>query len=164
MRVGRLTVVLLVVCAALGAWVFQQWKAYATAAPEPLQQADSGAPRDSGVRAPEPLPMPPLASFSEIVERPLFVQTRRPAPAPEPGQQQVRATPGNFKLEGTALSPDGDVAVLRNTRTSEMHRVLVGQSIDGWKLDVVEPGHAALSQGAQKLQLELERPIGTSVR
>ena len=164
MRVGRLTLVLLILCVGLGAWVLQQWVAYRTAAPAAVQQATAGTPTTAAVRAPDPPPMAPLASYSEIVERPLFVRTRRPPPEPEVAQQVVKKAPGNFKLEGTALSPDGQVAVLRNTRTSEMHRLRMGQSVDGWQLDQVQPGQAALSQGEQKLQLELERPIGSPVR
>ena len=130
MKLGRLSLVLLLACVGLAAWVFQQWVAYQAAAPAPVQQAAAGTPAGGGVRAPDPPPMAPLASYSEIVERPLFVKTRRPPPEPEAQQQVVKKAPGNFKLEGTALSPDGQVAVLRNTRTSELHRLRMGQSVD----------------------------------
>jgi hypothetical protein len=164
MKVGRLTLVLLLLCAGLGAWVFQQWMAYQAAAPAPLQQAAAGTPSGGGVRAPDPPPMAPLASYSEIVERPLFVQTRRPPPEAEVAQAAAPNPPGNYRLEGTALTPVGRVAVVRNTRTSALHRLAVGDEVDGWQLEEVEPGQAALSQGPRKLQLELEWPTSTPVR
>lgn len=164
MRFGATTWVLLLACLGQGAWVLQQWMGFRSGGPQPPQQAAAGKAAASSVRAPNPPPMAPLAGYGEIVERPLFAQTRRPPPEPEPQQRVAKRPTGNLKLEGTALAPGGQVAVLRNTRTSRLHRVLIGQRVDGWQLDQVGPGHVALSQGVQKLKLALERPDGTSVR
>lgn len=162
MRVDRLSILLTLVCVGLAGWVYQQWLAYRTVVPDLVPR--SNAVVESRQPASAPPPMAPLASYSEIVERPLFDASRRPPPEPEAKQAAAPKPPTNYKLEGTAVMPDNQVAVVRNKRTSELHRLAVGESVGGWQLDEVIPGHAALSQGTQKIQLELERPTSTPVR
>jgi hypothetical protein len=165
MIANRLTFVLTIVCAGLGTWVFDQWRLYQTGPQDTAQQtATAAAGAGQGVKPPRLPPMPPLASYSEVVERPLFSSTRRPPPEAEKPTVVAARLPVNYRLEGTALSPRGRVAVVRDTRSSTLHRLALGEQVDGWQLEQVRPGQAALTQGERKIQLELDRPGNTPVR
>lgn len=155
----RLSAVLLVVCLALGTLAYREWQAPAPelAAPE----ADAPALAE---QAWEPLatpPTPPLASYEEIAARPLFREDRRPEPPPERAprnvtQSVVRQPP--LKLEGTAVTPQRRVALLRDTRSNEVTRAAAGQQLQGWEVDQVGQGWVELSNQGQRMRLEMERP------
>lgn len=165
MIANRLTLLLTIACAGLGTWVFNQWNLYQTGLQDAAQHAaTAAADAVQGIKPPRLPPMPPLASYSEVVERPLFTSTRRPPPEQEKPAVVAARLPVNYRLEGTALSPRGQVAVVRDTRTSTLHRLAVGEQVDGWQLEQIRPGQAALTQGARKLELELDRPGNTPVR
>lgn len=154
----RQTLSLLVICGALGVWVYLQWTAVGQGDPEVAGAEPQAVKGESLPMPPQPPLMPPLSSYAEIVERPLFNETRRPPPAPETPVVAAQINPTQFRLEGTALTAKQRVAVLRDTRTNQLHRLAEGDQLDGWQVSSVQAGTIALSQGAQTLQLELERP------
>ena len=155
----RLTAILLLVCLALGGLVYREWQA----PPPSLAVPEQDAPALGG-QAWEPLttpPSPPLARYEEIVARPLFREDRRPEPPPEPAartvtQRMVQQPP--LKLEGTAVTPERRVALLRDTRTNEVIRAAAGHQLQGWEVAQVGQGWVELSAQGRSMRLEMEQP------
>ena len=69
-----------------------------------------------------PLEKPAISTFAEIVERPLFTQSRRPAQG-------------------------GRMALLRTLATSEIVRAVEGQNVGGWEVRAIKPTQVVLQQG-----------------
>jgi hypothetical protein len=79
--------------------------------------------------------MPPLASFSETVARPLFSETRRPMAEPAmPKAAAVAARSVEAALVGIVMMPGERWALVRGLSDREPQRILEGQAIDGWRV------------------------------
>jgi hypothetical protein len=102
---------------------------------------------------------PALATFDEILERPLFVPDRRPAKAPEPAAPaEAPLVPLRARLEGVAQAGGASVAVVRDLITNEGLRLSKGMQFKGWTVDAVEPERTVLKRGdSQVHELKLER-------
>ena len=99
--------------------------------------------------------LPPQdVGYKEIVERPLFVPTRRPAP-PSTSTAQVAMKKGQFKLAGTTVSAGVSVAYLIETSTNKTHRVNLGNEINGIKVERVDAVRVLLKQGEETEELSL---------
>jgi len=89
------------------------------------------------------MPSRTLASnFEAIAERPLFSQTRRPAPPkPPPAATEIKQEPPPplaATLLGIVISPSARSAVVRLTRGKTV-TVAEGEFVDGWELKRVMP-------------------------
>ena len=155
----RLTAVLLVSCIALAGLLAAQWRERsASTATETsgggvqAETAETKVPLAAGYSPPA------LATFDEILERPLFVPERRPAEVPEPAAPSA-PPPAQLRvrLEGVAQVGDSSVAVLRDLGTNEGLRLSKGMQYKGWTLDVVEPKRAVLKRDSQVQEFKLER-------
>lgn len=133
---------------------------------------------------PEPLPVLPTAESmqvaaiagggvldpearEDIVQRPLFWASREPLGA-EPVKKSTAAeaakknsaekkpeTLKGVKLVGVfGAGDDAGIIVLSK---GKKHRLTLGEELDGWKLNSVEPGKADFIAGARTAQLELQR-------
>jgi hypothetical protein len=156
----RLTTVLLLGTAVLGALLVEQWRERSRA--EGAAIPGEGV-RTAPIQAPERLSSgyspPALATFDEILTRPLFAPERRRAEAPEPPAPS--ASPPvqlRVRLEGVARVGDSSVAVLRDLSTNEGLRLSKGMQYKGWTVEAVEPQRALLKRGdSQVHELKLER-------
>lgn len=93
-----------------------------------------------------PVDTPDISAFSEIVERPLFARSRRPAPPDaEPAAQSARVEA--FDLVGVISSPAGRVALLRKRQSEDVLRGLEGQEVGGWKIREIKPTEIVLERG-----------------
>ena len=98
--------------------------------------------------------LPPIdANYKETVERPLFIPTRRPAPAGAASQTAMKK--GQFKLAGTTVSAGVSVAYLFEAATNKTHRVNLGQDINGINVSAVETSRVVLKQGEDSEELSL---------
>jgi hypothetical protein len=91
---------------------------------------------------------PPISTFDEIVKRPLFFMTRRPAPpkaAAKVAEEQPKSE--TFDLVGVVISPDGRMALLRTIATKEVLRAVEGQNVGGWEVHAIKPTQVVLQQG-----------------
>ena len=105
---------------------------------------------------------------AEIVSRPLFWATRRPLvvqseadlqAAKEAKQQQAEEKKAG-KIDGVKLAGifgGGDTAGIIALSKGKKHRLVIGQEIDGWKLDSVEPTAATFSSNGRTSQLQLKQ-------
>ncbi len=111
--------------------------------------------------APEAKLLPPLTqpaaeqAYPEMATRPLFIATRRPAPTPEPAQQQTMRR-GQFILQGVIVAGDTRIAMLREKANGKIHRVEKGHEINGLKLAEVSPESVTLTQGSEQEVLPLQ--------
>jgi type II secretory pathway component PulC len=98
----------------------------------------------------------------EIRMRPLFWVSRRPealadaGDKPPPTSKKEAATSLNgIKLAGVfGAGSDAGIIVLNK---GKKQRLSVGQSLNGWRLDSVEPTQVVLSSDGNQAQLSLER-------
>ena len=101
--------------------------------------------------------LPLIANFAETVTRPLFMPTRRP---PEPEEEVVEATAPTvgrnlFSLLGIVISADERIALVTRRRTGEMLRLVVGQHIDGWRVETIRSDRITLRQGDETEVIKL---------
>jgi hypothetical protein len=104
-----------------------------------------------------PFALPPLSpagsGYRETVERPLFVATRRPAPAGS--GTQVAMKKGQFRLAGTTVSEQSSVAFLFETSNNKTHRINKGADINGMTVASVSATSVVLKQGDETEELVL---------
>ena len=98
---------------------------------------------------------PALADLSDMMERPLFIDTRR-MPEPEKAAPPPPPTPLRLKLLGVAISGGSRVALLRNTTNNFLVQLAEGESHDGWTLDAIDSKAAHFSRGEQETVLPLD--------
>lgn len=99
-------------------------------------------------------PMSPAGSgYSETVERPLFIPTRRPAPAGNTTQMAMKK--GQFRLAGTTVSEQISVAYLFETGTNKTLRVNKGAAVNGITVESVSANRVVLKQGDETEELFL---------
>ena len=101
---------------------------------------------------------PAMATFSEITERPLFNQSRKP-PVPEQKTTVVKAAPKSplrLQLEGVAITSESRLAVVRDRNTNTVLHLAPGEKHEGWELISVSDKIATFKRGEQTQQLELE--------
>lgn len=101
--------------------------------------------------------MPPIdPTYQETVERPLFIPTRRPAPAGSTTMTSMRK--GQYKLTGTAINAGMTVAYLVEISTGKGLRANLGAEVlqsGGIKIDKVEATRVVLRQGDETEELTL---------
>ncbi len=104
-----------------------------------------------------------LEAYDEIIERPLFSQTRRP-PVPEtvknttvkPPQPKNEPLP-DWKLVGTAITSDTQTALIWDTRNRRFVRLEPGMNRSGWEIAAVQPEVVVMSNGKIQHQIKLPR-------
>ena len=101
------------------------------------------------------------ANYQEMVERPLFIPTRRPAPGSAATQTAMKK--GQFKLAGTTVSAGVSVAYLFEAATNKTHRVNMGADINGIKVATVETARVVLQQGGDSEELSLRTAASPKV-
>ncbi len=160
----RLTAFLVLCCVGLAGLLAAQWRGQTPAAPAELPEPEPPADPGAAVR---PLPLrpgpPALATFDEILERPLFAQDRRPEQAPEPeAPPPMPVEPLTLRLEGIAKAEGARVAVLRDLQTNQGLRLSEGMEHNGWKVERVDPEMAVLTRDGQVQEIRLERKDASS--
>lgn len=151
---------LLLGCAALGGAIALELSEDLSLAPDVTAAAPSLPEVEEALV--EPFDPPPPNLVTVISERPLFVPSRRPYVAPPPvepaaGPAQAAAEPLTAELVGVMLTGARRAALVQRKGSSSPERLSVGQSIDGWLVEQVEPRRAVLRRGAEERVLELRR-------
>jgi hypothetical protein len=97
----------------------------------------------------------PSERYLEIVERPLFIFTRRPAPPPPPPVPPSMMKKGQFKLSGVSITGDQKLAFLVEIATKKTKVVREGEKINDMTMANIEPGGVTLVLGTDQEQLGL---------
>jgi hypothetical protein len=102
--------------------------------------------------------LPDLEEFSEMINRPLFVEARRP---PEVGegsaQERMVQTPLTLKLMGVVFTPKDRTALLVDAK-GKYKRARKNTVVDGWTLVEIEQDKVTLAQGEEQQELKLLKP------
>ena len=108
---------------------------------------------------------PEIVAFDEVIQRPLFSETRLPFVAPELEQtvakprQKTRQSPKKqeqLSLSAVVITPDQQIAILQSGRNKSLQRIALGELIDGWTLEDVTSHSIRLKKGEETKNLELE--------
>lgn len=116
---------------------------------EPLLDIDASA----------ALEVPPLGHYSEIVERPLFLSSRRPV---EEGsetvvEEEIIEEDLNLTLLGVLLTPERTMALLRMDDDGSMARLVLGETLEGWEFTSARPTSITLRKSDLVIDLPLVR-------
>jgi hypothetical protein len=131
-------------------WETDWGRALRGEAPTPIARAAT-----LDTKVPPPYRLPPVEpTYKELVERPLFLSARRPAPLSN-ATPQVVMKKGQFKLAGTSVSQGLSIAYLVETSTNKTHRVNAGDEINGIKVERVEATRIVMKQGDDSEELTL---------
>jgi type II secretory pathway component PulC len=95
--------------------------------------------------------LPPLTSFSEISQRPLFNATRRPALATDQSGQAW----SSFVLKGVIVSPIAREALLLHDKQAAIVSLREGEILDGWIAESILPDRVVFRKGAEEQELKL---------
>ena len=60
-----------------------------------------------------------------------------------------------FELVGVLISADERMALVRQDGVTDLQRVAIGRSLNGWRIDQIEPDHVVFSAGETVRRVEL---------
>ena len=127
------------------------------------------APALGAAPAPQPVALALLPDYQieggvavrrDTVERPAFVPTRRPAPAPVQEAPRPKMPRGQFTLTGTAVVGEKQIAFLRETSGGRARTVRAGETINGVVVAEVKPDRVKLTLGDESEELVLKVASG----
>lgn len=104
--------------------------------------------------------LPPLSQFQAIVERPLFLQSRRPIPGATTETSPIASKEtrlNQYSLTAVVIVPDKRLALLRSTTDKKIHKIEEGQDLQGWKLKEIKDESALFQQVNESQELRLQR-------
>jgi hypothetical protein len=152
----RASVLLLLLCLGLG---YALYNVIGSGGVDRTLVASAPVPPETQAPAPSPPPfaLAPLEDFSETMERPLFLPSRRPLVAEDAPQQIGQGVERNlFTLMGVIIAPDERMAIVERRRTGDVLRLVEGQQVDGWLVDAILPDRMRLTYGEVTDEVVLE--------
>ncbi len=154
-RRRQVPVFLILIAMAVG-WLTFQHNQDATIA------ADETEPAPPKTASVDPLPpeptfsMPPIGNFSEIVERPIFIQSRR-APTEEASViAEPERSPLDVVLVGVVVTSQERLALVRPVNGGDVSRLAEGDKIKGWNLITIQPDQVTFQRDEVETSLELQ--------
>ena len=124
----------------------------------PVSAVEPTAPDESSVG--EEFIMAERDSLNEMVERPLFVEGRRPLVIEESDEvEEPQVVAGKLKtqLMGVFTGDRGLIAIIKD-RKGKFSRVWEGERLDGWLVKKVHPDRMEMVLGESTEVLELFKP------
>ncbi|GAB6066757.1 hypothetical protein JCM13664_00750 [Methylothermus subterraneus] len=110
---------------------------------------------------PAPAELPPMETFSAFVDRPLFVEGRKPLPEEAETAADARAEqePPKFRLTGIIVTPEtGQILLLQDPSNNKTLRFKPEELIDGWRVAELKDDQVVLQRGGQTQILKLIKP------
>jgi hypothetical protein len=99
--------------------------------------------------------MPPLVSFAEVVNRPLFSQTRRPAPkALAPGNEQSLP----YTLVGVVITAHERHALIAHGTPPRLERLTEGQDLEGWTIEQILADRLVFGRDGARIEVKAKDP------
>lgn len=166
-----LTGILLILTSWLGALLTGEWLHLRArpAGKNPTETSAKPTEAEAGL-TPDTFTLPGVGEYPQVVERPLFLESRRPPPpkseeppAPESPPPPEKATPVTFKVMGILSTPEGRMALIADAK-GKYKRLKVKDSLDGWQIADIKPDRLLIQQGPFKEDLSLlkKRPPGSA--
>jgi hypothetical protein len=148
--------ILLLVLAVEG-WHFQG-KRTELKSRQPVKSGSTLEPLENGQD--QAITLPGLEHYSDMVQRPLFMEGRRPAPeeslaAAEP--PKVETGPLNLKLMGLVFTPSDKTVILVDEK-NKYKRVRNNATVAGWKLVEIGEDRVVMEQSGERKELLLLKP------
>jgi hypothetical protein len=94
-----------------------------------------------------------IDSYREVLERPVFLQSRRPPPEERPGSV---IQPSSLVLVGLIIAPNGRRALIQYGEPPRLQRIIVGQAIEGWSVESILPDRIVVRRGDAEEELKLK--------
>ena len=155
---------LLGACVCLAGYMVYEWtRPYvAPDLEQPLTQDASGLLEDV---SPGTYDLPPLETFAETLERPLFRADRRPYRAPQPVvvREPAPAPVADVRLEeqvalrATIIIDERRIALLHDIVNDSPLRLSRGDNVHGWTLTEVDTNGVVLQNGETRARLALQQ-------
>lgn len=104
--------------------------------------------------------LPELEQFADVIERPLFLKSRRSAPptvGPEGLASAADSRLGQYALAGVVITPAKRFVLLRATRDNKFHRVADGQDFEGWTVQAIQGEEVVFGREGAEERLPLLR-------
>lgn len=165
MLLGALMVAGAVIWVVMSAWQEQTLRETTSARTAPVPaEPDSSPALDASVQTGLVRP-----SYPNMVERPLFMSTRRPPedapieedPDPEPEAEEApEPDPLEVTLRSVIITSGDRHAWLQPDDSERQRRLALGDELDGWTLEVIEPSHVEFVTNGTRERLDL-RPSGS---
>jgi len=148
---------LLVMCSVVLLLVlFEQFQVYELHYEEVVQSSSSSLSMPSSQDA----RIPALSDYISMVERPLFMDTRRhyvPEVSIDPNSQVVEQTSHNqFSLSGIVLAEGQRLALIQVAPGGKIERLKQGESLHGWIVSEINASQATLKNSTEVIHLELQ--------
>jgi type II secretory pathway component PulC len=151
-------------CAVFGAMLAAEW-GYGLYADQQLQQ-QLLIPKDNSPVISE---LPKFTAtkfaatdFAEMVERPLFSESRKPAPEISPDQaknEENNAQLEDWSLIGVYSQNNRLIALFSKKNEAKKYlKLSVGQQISGWVLKEIRPDRVLLQLSGQQTSVQLRKP------
>ena len=99
---------------------------------------------------------PPLSVFSDLLERPPFTASRRPA-APT-----AELNAASLRLAGLVTEQGRTIALIRSDERKGETRISTGATLNGWNVVGITRDGLDLSAGGQRLHVRLKQGIPAS--
>lgn len=160
------TIILLVLCLTLALLIAGEIKYGAQWREEKMADLAESVKSAQSVHIQEDIPkvdlnFPPLQQYTELVERPLFMSTRRP-PEPEEEESVAQEEPPSAspkKLQATltsvVITPQKRIALVTDHRNGQIVRLEHGSTLAGWHVELIIEDKVLLTQGGEIQELEL---------
>lgn len=104
----------------------------------------------------------PLSVFSEIIERPLFRQIRRPyvSPPDAPAEQDTSTEEPDLselvKLSAVIISGSERIALIQTAGNDKLQKLGPGDTVNGWSVATIQPGSIDMINGRRTSRLTLK--------
>ena len=96
--------------------------------------------------------LPPLETFAEVTERPLFSSSRRPEAVETPENVDQ---PLNASLAGIVISGSSSSIIVSHGDPPVLTRLKRGDQFDGWSISAIEANRVLLRRGDAQQQFKL---------
>jgi hypothetical protein len=125
-----------------------------------IAKASPAPPRDPATasRDAPAFTMPPIRAYTEVLERPLFSETRRPSVDSPAAPVDPRSSA--FNLVGTIISANERHALIEHGQPPHLERVSEGQDIDGWAVESIRNDRVILTRAEAKLEVKVKDEPG----
>lgn len=97
----------------------------------------------------------PISAYSEIIERPLFRQDRRPYIPPPPISVDRQENPRKILLSAVVISEDQRFVLVYTDANEKLKKLRPGQTFEGWTLERLEADSITLKKDARYKQVKL---------
>ncbi len=99
-----------------------------------------------------------VVDYSEIVNLPLFDETRRPPVVKVKAVAKIKPVEKRLQIQalGIAVNDSSILAVVKNLRTGKIIRLRFGDEIDGWTLKEVAEDHFIFERNGAEREIKFK--------